>query len=85
MARGAAFNPCSERAAWLGASHDVTCCRSGGGDRRTGQRASVWAMAGSEATLGVTSDAGRDPLLHQGTLSLRLPVSFSSQLYLVPR
>ncbi|XP_019498059.1 PREDICTED: proline-rich membrane anchor 1 [Hipposideros armiger] len=35
MARGTALNPCLEHAAWLGASHDVTCCRSGGGDSRT--------------------------------------------------
>lgn len=56
MARGTALHPCLERAAWLGASHDVTCCRSGGRNSRTGQRAFIWAVAGSEATFGVIQD-----------------------------
>lgn len=76
MARGTALNPCLEHAAWLGASHDVTCCRSGGGDSRTGQRAFIWAMDGHRRCyprLSI-SDAGQQ-LLIQGRLRLLLSLS----------
>lgn len=80
MAHAAALNPCLEHAAWLGASDDVTCCRIGGGDSRAGQRAFIWAMACSQATLGVTHRGA--PLMLAGTHrpgeTQAAPVSFSS-------
>lgn len=69
MVCGTVLNPCLEHAAWLGASHDVTYCRSGGGDSRTGQGAFIWAMDGSEATFGVTHDG--PPVTPAGTRSPR--------------
>lgn len=46
------LNPCWERAAWLGASHDVTAA-GGGWGRPDRSESLVWVMGGSEAAPGV--------------------------------